>query len=647
MNCRTLRLAGLVLGLVCSFSTLRSQLTVDLEMTPEQMVQNLVGEGVQIFNVVVMAADSSYGYYYSNGTELGTSEGLLLTTGRALNAIGPNNSSGLPQLDGTNCLNCDLFDNGYPGCELLELAQDRETFDCTTIEFDVIPQGDSLRFEYTFASEEYNEWVGSPYNDVFGFFVSGPNIGSDVNVALIPGTSEIVAINTVNGLPLNPYNTYYYNNSNPPGSFIQYDGFTVNLSVAIGNLIPCETYHFRLMIADASDRVYDSAVFVESIESNPVAVITATAGGLDYMIEGCNDGTITFQRDEASPNPQDVTFWIDGTATNGVDYTPAIGSGIPNDPNVITIPANETSVTLNIEAVADGLTEGAEYIVIYLQNPLCSNQSAIDSVLFYIEDFLEVDLQPATAEICEGECVQLVGDAITEGLSTFTWSPETGLSDPNSLTPLACPTSNTTYTLTSTVSECVATASSQITVTNLDLSIDSSNDACQTSNTGSIDLTVNDGVEPYTYEWTGPNGYSSDQEDISDLLPGEYCVIVTDATGCTGESCIVIIQTQELIITDEDISMYACNFPVSCNGACDASISIEIAGGVAPFTFSWTGPDGYTSDQQNISGLCAGQYTLTITDAVGCTIIDSYNITQPLPLSIVLTGQTDVLCSGE
>ncbi|MDZ4751582.1 MAG: choice-of-anchor L domain-containing protein [Flavobacteriales bacterium] len=647
MNSIQLRSWGLALAVLCTALFAKGQLTVDISQTPEEMIQNLVGDGVEILNVSVSAADSTVSYYYSVGTELGSSEGLLMSTGNVFNAIGPNNSSGLPLLNGTTCLNCGLFDNNFPGCELLELAQDRETFDCTSIEFDIIPQGDSLRFEYTFASEEYNEWVGSPFNDVFGFFISGPNIGTDVNIALIPGTSNPVAINTVNGLPLNPYNIYYYNNQNPLGQFIQFDGFTINLAAEVGGLIPCETYHLTLMIADASDRVYDSGVFINAIESNPVNVVTATAGGLDFMIEECNDGIITFSRDDVSPNPQDVIYYIGGTATNGIDYTPTLGSGLPLDPIVITIPSNESSVSIDITAVADGITEGQEYITIYLTNPLCNSENILDSVIFYINDLLEVSIDPDTSEICLGTCVVLTGTAIADGLATFEWSPLIGLTDTNTLTPTACPLATTMYYLTSTVSDCTAMDSSLVIVNSLTLEVDSSNDACETSSTGSIDLTVSEGIEPYTYDWSGPDGFESDTEDLSSLLPGAYCVVVTDQTGCIGEICVTIIQTEELIITSETIPLYGCGFPISCFGECDASIDVENSGGIEPYEYVWTGPNGFTSDTQDIIGICAGSYTLTITDAVGCTLIDSYNITQPLALSIQLIGQIDVLCNGE
>jgi len=620
----------------------QAQLTVDTGMAPTQMVQNLVGPGVQIFNVQVTAAPGSFGYYYSNNTELGTNQGLLLSTGQAENAIGPNNSSGLPQIGpGGVCLNCAEFDNNFPGSQLLTEAQDRNTFDATMVEFDIVPQGDSLRFSYTFASEEYLEWVNSPFNDVFGFYITGPNIGTDVNIALLPGTSQAVAINSVNHLT----NTqYFFSNQNPFGQGVQFDGFTVDLAAAVGNLIPCETYHLKLIIADGSDRLYDSGVFVNRIESNPLIVLTTTAGGTDYMIEGCNNGVISFCRTIATPSAQDVVYWLGGTAVDGVDYE-QIGDGIPLNLLTITIPANELCAAIPVNTFDDGIFEGEEYLTIYLGNPLCSNLEVLDTVNFFLIDRLEVNITADPSEICAGLCTVLNGTAITDGTSSFTWSPTTGMDDPSSLTPQVCPTETTTYTLTSEVASCFGEASITISVSQIQLEFEVTNDNCQNANTGSINLNVLDAIDPLSFEWTGPNDFVSADQNLTGLAPGEYCVVVTDAGGCVASGCVTVVQINELAIESETLSDFVC-FPISCFGASDGAINIEITGGVPEYTYSWTGPNGFTADTQDVSGLPTGIYSVTITDAAGCTLTDTYTLLQPEPLSLVVVGEVDLLCSG-
>jgi len=626
-----------------SIAGLHAQLIVDTTMPVNQMVQNLVGPGVQIFNVQVTAAPGSFGYYYSTATELGTNEGLLLTTGQAVNAIGPNNSTGLPQIgpDGV-CLNCDQFDNNFQGSALLNQAQDRTTFDACMIEFDIIPQGDSLRFKYSFASEEYLEWVNSPFNDVFGFYISGPNVGTDVNLALVPNTGQVVAINTVNHL----MNTqYFYNNQNPFGQFVQYDGFTIDLVAAIGNLIPCDVYHLKLIIADGSDRLYDSGVFVNQIESNPILVLTTTAGGTDFMIEGCNDGTISFCREEAQPTSLDVVFWLGGTAVNGVDYD-AIGTPGPLEPNTITIPANQTCASIAVNTIADGIPENDQYLTIYLGNPLCNNVIVLDSVNFYIVDQLEVTASANPTDICAGQCTTLSGTAIIEGTSSFTWSPLTGIADPLSLTTAACPSETTTYTLTSILADCSGVDQVTINVSSIGITLTPTPDNCGTADTGSITSQLTDATDPVSYSWTGPNDFTSDQADISNLAPGEYCVDVQDAIGCVANACATIVEENTLTFIGQPVlSSYLC-YPISCSGAADGSISISVTGGVLPYSFSWNGPNNFTSDQQNISNLAAGTYVVIVTDAAGCEITNSILLQEPNPLVVNVEGTVDLLCTG-
>lgn len=620
-------------------------LTVDTAMPIQDMVQNLVGPGVQISNVQVTAANGSYGYYNITGTEIGTSEGIILSTGRAINAIGPNDETGLPLLGPPptfTCLNCSQYVNNTPGSTLLNQAQDRTTFDAAQIEFDIVPQGDSLRFRYTFASEEYNEWVGSPFNDVFGFYISGPNIGNDVNIALVPNTSTIVSINTVNG---NQNSSYFVNNITPPGQGFQFDGFTIDLVAAVGNLIPCETYHLVLVIADGSDRIYDSNVLISQIESNPVIVATATAGGLDYMIEGCNDGVITFSRNEATPFPQNVTYYIGGSALNGIDYT-LLGNGVPNEPITATIPANQTSISIPIEAFADEIIEGSEFITIYLENPTCTADEYLDSINFFIEDFLEVDIQPDVANICAGQCVELTGITETDGNTSFAWSPTGDLSNSNTLNPTACPTSTTTYTLTAQVAECVESDNITINVSFISLGLDSEPVTCPNGGNGSIDLTVLDANPPFTFEWTGPAGFESDVEDPQNLEDGEYCVNVTDASGCVASGCVTIFELNVLEITDVNILLNGC-FPVSCFGACDGAVNTTVSGGTQPYSFAWLdAANNVVLTTQNATGLCAGLYTFQVTDANGCVLTNQVVITEPEELFVNLIGTVDVLCDG-
>src|SRR5690606_33577913 len=109
--------------------------------------------------------------------------------------------------------------------------------------------------------------------------------------------------------------------------------------------------------ADASDRLYDSGVFIVKIESNNVQLSTTTVGGIDNMIEGCNNGEITFTRQNVTAQPLDVEFYIQGTAINGVDYAQIGADPNPLVPKTITIPANQASASISVIPFDDGIVE--------------------------------------------------------------------------------------------------------------------------------------------------------------------------------------------------------------------------------------------------------------------------------------------------
>ncbi|MDX9752113.1 MAG: choice-of-anchor L domain-containing protein, partial [Flavobacteriales bacterium] len=155
---RTIR-ATLCGGLLLMAGMGRAQLTVSPQTDLLELAGAISGPGVQISNVTIDCHGAGYGEFSYTGNVLSVSEGVLLTSGSIDNAVGPNNVEDRS------------FEQFTPGNALLDQVTGRTTYDACKLEFDVIPGGDSLRFNFAFASEEYNEWVGSQYNDVFGFFI--------------------------------------------------------------------------------------------------------------------------------------------------------------------------------------------------------------------------------------------------------------------------------------------------------------------------------------------------------------------------------------------------------------------------------------------------------------------------------------------
>ncbi|MFO0435183.1 MAG: choice-of-anchor L domain-containing protein, partial [Sphingobacteriaceae bacterium] len=138
----------------------KAQLVVTNTLNASQLASLISGPGVQILNPVVNAAGpNSYGKYIATSSNLNITEGLLLTTGTISNAIGPNNVGNKTTFFGNQYTpNTYTLLNSYTG---------KTTWEYTEFEFDIIPQGDTIKFDFVFASEEYEEWVGSQYNDVF------------------------------------------------------------------------------------------------------------------------------------------------------------------------------------------------------------------------------------------------------------------------------------------------------------------------------------------------------------------------------------------------------------------------------------------------------------------------------------------------
>jgi gliding motility-associated-like protein len=166
-------------------------------------------------------------------------------------------------------------------------------------------------------------------------------------------------------------------------------------------------------------------------------------------------------------------------------------------------------------------------------------------------------------------------------------------------------------------------------------------------NNGSIGLTVTGGVAPYSYLWS--NGAIT--SDISDLVPGVYTVTVTDFNGCIKTEPARIDLPPTLNYT-KNLSDYN-GYNISCNGLSNGFINIEPTTGLAPFIFTWSGPDGFVATTKNISNLKAGIYQLQITDLNECKASETFDLTEPGKLGMTFTlpssiaGGFNINCAGD
>lgn len=154
--------------------------------------------------------------------------------------------------------------------------------------------------------------------------------------------------------------------------------------------------------------------------------------------------------------------------------------------------------------------------------------------------------------------------------------------------------------------------------------------SCGSATDGSVDLSVSGGTSPYSYAWS--TGAST--QDLASVSAGSYSVTITDANGCTASAGATVGENSTLASS-------ASATDVSCNGGSDGSTTASASGGSAPYTYSWS--NGGTT--ASLSGLAAGTYSVTVTDAAGCTSSSSATVGTPSALSANATG-SNISCNG-
>ncbi|MFK7980884.1 MAG: choice-of-anchor L domain-containing protein, partial [Saprospiraceae bacterium] len=376
----------------------------------ESLIYNeLLGEGVQITNVVYEGTNNSVGFFSNASNSIGLESGVLLTTG-SVSTVGAN--IGVEQVGSVQA----SVDNGsvVQDADMTTLA-DFSLFNISKYTITFIPSSDSIRFRYVFASEEYPEFVCSDYNDIFGFFISGPGINgvyenNAENIALIPGTDLPVKINNVNGGVVGDQGTLgncqngngfldfseFYNDNDGSNQQPVFDGF-LNVFTASAKVIPCSTYTIKLVVADQGDPQRDSGVFLEakSFSSEFISANVMTESIDGTIIEGCTDAIIEIKIPSPLATDLNLDINVFGEAVEGTDF---------NDfPNAI-IPAGQTTTTINISAIEDGVVEGLESVFFDIQ----LNQCFRDTFSLLISDNLipEINLGRDTS-VCSGTTLSL------------------------------------------------------------------------------------------------------------------------------------------------------------------------------------------------------------------------------------------------
>ena len=584
--------------------TVNAQLVVTNTQTPVQLVQGvLMGAGVNATNIRFNGAagnsvDQQIGAFNSAASNAGIPNGLVLSTGSVAQAVGPN--------DGTRASTQVLGIVSDP--DLVILSGGLNIDDASILEFDFIPSGGAVSFNFVFASEEYPGYVCGTVNDAFGFFISGPGIAGPFtngaeNIALIPGTTVPVTINSVNsgvvggqgGIAANCTaidpnwiaNSVYYvdngNANNPDPTAIRYNGRTVMMTAS--SQVQCgQQYHIKIAIGDGGDSVYDSALFLEAgTFASPTISVNASAALTAPL---CMANT-------------DLQALVSAGATAPITYSWTDDGTFIGNSQQVSVTADGSSM-FHV-AVTDGC--GA---------------TAIDSIQVVPQPMALIPQSDMTVPCTySGELVFGVTDA-GPGLYTFAWTANgSSVANTSSLNITASPTP-ITYTLT-IQNECGATDTESLIVsmqsyapiaitTTPDTTVFCANDS---ATVGVLDATGGSG--PYTYVWSNNAGdmiTMNTSFTVSVPSDATYAVTVTDQCGTeTQASVTTIVPVHDVLAVDLGPSF------VICKGN-TAELFASVTGGSGSYTTEWL-TSSNTNDMITIQPVTDSIFNVHVTDRCG------------------------------
>lgn len=600
--------------------------------TVEELVQDVFVGGAcnTITNIQAIGDEDGIGYFEEGSSSIGMNRGVILSTGPIENAEGPN-------------LHTDLsgnFNDASGDPDLNSMATGAVK-DAVGIEFDFMPLDSIVAFRYVFASEEYCEFVGSIYNDVFGFFISGPGIngefsGNAENVAILPGTSDYVSINSVsyqNNAQLYVHNELATDANicdipNPSGEFhpfIEYDGFTTRLT-AILNLLPCETYHIRLVVSDVGDNFFDSAVFLEAESFNLGGEVKVSAGTgqspQSPALEGCAGNYFVFERapDTDASFPLTVNYLLanGSTAEEGIDF--------PNLPGSITIPANQQYVTLPVDLINDAMDEPMEQIDLALDIP-CACYS--DSTTMYIADSPGFDLIVADVPVCENGTNTMTAE-VEGGTGPFSYHWSTG-SDSNPITVSGNSPEPYVVTITDACGNIKTDSAYTFSVIPPSAVLSGSEHICA-GDTAWLSVAL-EGSGPWSlgYEVGGQQfeveGITQPNYQLPSTLPGPHTLTWVADSGCDGAvSGTAWVEVNAIEVAAEVTD-------ANCSATPDGQVSVTLDGGTPPYDWFWIDTPNPALDRNALS---PGTYTIVVMDDSGCETEATFSIGAPPPLEPII-----------
>lgn len=353
-----------------------------------------------------------------------------------------------------------------------------------------------------------------------------------------------------------------------------------------------------------------------SLTVNPSATTSYVVTGTTNNCSTTRTVTVTVNPSPTANAGPDVTICSGQT-------TPLSGSG---GVSCLWAPSNLVTVANSFNTTA--IPQSTQtYVLLVTDANGCSNS---DQVTVTVNPLPAVNAGP-DVQICAGGNVQLQAS----GATGYSWSPSTGLSCVTCANPVASPSVTTTYIVTGTdANSCNNTDTIVVTVNQIPVA--NAGPDVTVCNNGSVTLTASGGT---TYTWLPNNSTlscSSCQQTIATPTVNTTYTVIAANGSCTSTDSVNV--TMSSIITTTVVVT-----PPTCNGSCDGQAQVNIQGGQPNYTFSWS--SGHNTNP--VSGLCAGTYTVTVTDANGCTAVDSAVIVDPTVVTAAPAASPSTICIGQ
>lgn len=626
----------------CAATNASAQLIANNTLTPTQLVQQvLLGNGVQAFNITYTGDTGAIGSFIGTSSNIGLPGGVIMSTGDIFGCTGP-----------AGCGVSTAWNTA--GDSMLSVITGGATHDAAILEFDFIPIGDTVKFTYVFASDEYPTYVNS-FNDVFAFFIRGPGIVGYPNIAIVPGTINTpVSIDSVNNgqsscptAPSGPCQHCQYYIDNTSGTTVSYAGFTTPL-VALHWVIPCDTYHIKIAIADALDAALDSDVLLGqgSFTGGNVFLSSHTSSNDTVAVKGCTTASVIFTLATPPLNDTTIYFTIGGTATDSIDYAYL--------PDSIVIPAGQTVDSIVIVPLFDTGNVYLQTVIIGVTFPSGCSTNITDSVTVLIirPDTLHVSVLPTDTTICFGQPLGLTATG-TGGYGAYLYTWDGGLGTGATVT--AYPNSNIVYHVLLT-DGCGHSATDSINVTLVTAPHAQSPDSVSIVNcgTGYVVFSIpSSQINPYVIHFNvGGNAIGGTDYTIfpdSVVIPAGqthdtlYIPALHDSLNTNGRNIIFtyvacgVIDTVVLTLLNVNPMTLALTHDTTICYGQNINLDAVVTGGHGTYNYIWTNGLGNAASHV-VNPLTTTTYGVNVTDSCGNVVSDSVTVNVAIPAIPSISG---------